>query len=127
MRVAVATLLRMPKIAGHLWPAQIQVAILEPQLLIHLASHFRIVHRKRQYLGVVQQLKRLGHDLDLARRNLRVIGAVGARSHFARHADHAFAPQRGGLLEKVFRQVGRVKHRLGAPLSVAHVNEDQPA
>ena len=51
----------------------------------------------------------------------------GRCADFAGDADDAFAAQRGGLLEQVFGQVGRVKHRLGAPFAVAHVDEDQAA
>ena len=45
------------QVAGHLRPAQIEVAILEPQLLVHLAGHLRVVHREGQHVGIVQQLR----------------------------------------------------------------------
>jgi hypothetical protein len=115
------------KVASHLRPAQIEVAILEPHLLIHLAGHFRVVHREGQHLGIVQEFEGFGHDFDLAGRDLRIIRAVRTRADFAGNADHALAPERGRLLEQIFGQIGRVKDTLGAPLAVAHVDENQAA
>ena len=45
------------EVARHLGPAQIQIAIFQPQFLVHLARHFRVVHRKRQHLGHVEHFQ----------------------------------------------------------------------
>src|SRR2546423_9655844 len=46
---------------------------------------------------------------------------------FAGDPDDAFTAGGGSLVEKLFRQVRRIKYGLRAPLTIAHVNEDKTA
>jgi len=38
------------QVAGHFWPAQIEVAVLQAQFLIDLVGDFGVVHREREHI-----------------------------------------------------------------------------
>ena len=122
-----ATLLRRLEVARHLRPAQIEVAIFQAQFLVHLARHFRVVHRERQHVGHVEHFELLHHHFDFAGGDFGIVRAVRALADLAGDADDAFAAQRRGALEKFLGQIGRIKNSLRAAFAVADVNEDEAA
>lgn len=75
----------------HFRPAQIEVAILQPQFLVHLAGRVWIVHRERQHVGGVEHLKRLGDDFDLAGGNLGIGRSRRTQPHQAGDGHDTFA------------------------------------
>ena len=115
------------EVARHFGPAQIEVAILQAQFLVHLARDFRVVHRERQHFGHVQHFELLRHHFDFAGGNFGIVRAGGTLADFAGDADDAFAAQRRGALEQFLRQIGRIENGLGAAFAVADVNEDEAA
>src|SRR5581483_7241200 len=115
------------EVAGHLGTAQVKIAVLQAQFLVHLGGDLRIVHGERQDFGHVVDFKRGDGDFDFTGGNLGIVGAFGAAAHLAGDADHAFAAQGGGAVEEVLGHVGGVKDRLRAAFAVADVDEDQAA
>ncbi len=115
------------EVARHLGPAQIEVAIFQAQFLVHLARHFRVVHRERQHVGDIEHFEFLDHHFDFAGGDFGIVRAGGTLADLAGGADDAFAAQRRGALEKFLGQIGRVKNGLGAAFAVADVNEDEAA
>ena len=101
--------------------AQIEEAVFEPDLLriILLAEH-----RHRQFGGRAQHLDLVDIDLDLAGRQISVLGAGRALAQLAVDAHHPFRAQRLGQLEG--RAVG-IGHHLGEPIMVAQIDEQHPA
>ena len=71
---------RSLQVALHLAGAQIEIAVLEPQVFVHL----RVVEREGRHVGLVQDRQFAGDDLDLAGGQLRVFGAGQARGDLCR-------------------------------------------
>ncbi len=111
--------------SGCLGPTQVEVAVLEPQLLVDLAGVDAAVDQERRRLGAGQHLQRVGHDLDVSRRQPRSALVVGPRAHDAGHLHHVLAAHRAGRRERCGR-VG-LDYHLGRAVAVPEVDEDQPA
>ena len=115
------------EVARHFGPAQIQVAIFQAQFLVHLAGHFRVVHRERQHFGHVEHFECLRHHFDFAGGNFGIVRACRPLADLAGDADDAFAAQRRGALEQFLRQIRRIENRLRAAFAVADINKNQSA
>ena len=115
------------QVARHLGPAQVEVAILEAQFLVHFAGDFRVIDRERQHIGMVQNFQCLGRDFHFAGGDFGIVRACGALADFAGDADDAFAAQARRLARKVLRQIGGIENGLGAAFAVADIDENEPA
>ncbi len=104
----------------HHLTTQVEIAILEPYFLAN-----RLVELKGQRLGPVQQLQLPGEELDAARPQIRVGGAVGTLPNLARDPNHKFTAQPLGFLEDFGRI--RVEHDLQQPFPVAQIDENDSA
>jgi len=104
----------------HHVAAQVDVAVLEPQLLADL-----LVERERRRCGRVQHDELRRQQFDLPGTQPRVGRARRARAHLALHLDAELAAEVLGGLEG-FGGV-RVEHDLKEPRSVAQVDEDDAA
>ena len=102
----------------HRQTAQIEEAILQP----HLLGQRLVVHLEWRWKRRVQDFDLVGEDLDLARNEVRIDRALGARAHPARHLHYELAAQLFGGPEGV-RPI-RVAHHLHQPLAIAQVDED---
>ena len=65
--------------------------MLEAEFLVDLGGDLRVVDAERQYVGVIQHLEFLNHDLDEAGVNLLVLRALGADADLAGDADDTLA------------------------------------
>ena len=105
----------------QLLAAQIEKAIFEPDLFrVFLVAE----HRHRQVTGRAQDFDLVDINLDLARRQVRVLGAFRPLAQLAVDPDHPFRPQRLSQLEG--RTVGITDH-LGQAVMVAQVDEQHAA
>ena len=107
--------------ALHLGPAEIDVAKAQPRLLLHVL----LVELQRRRVGGVEDLELTGQDLHLARRHVRVHGALGARAHPPGDPQDVLAAHALGGLEGL--QGVRVDDDLHDAAAVAQVDEDDPA
>jgi hypothetical protein len=103
-------------------PAQVEIAVLEPQAFVDLAVG---VHRKGRHERVGEDVERLDREFDGAGRELRILGARRAQAHRAGHVRHVFVAQCLGLLERARLQ--RIEHDLRDAVAVAQIDEDQAA
>jgi len=109
-------------VAMQLVLAQVEEAVLEPQLLRRGVvldmdrDGQRLGHRLHHHLG--------GVELDLAGGEPRVHRRRLARHDLAADRDHALGPHRLGDLED---RAGDVEHHLGHAIMVAQVDEQQIA
>ena len=96
-RAALLTLLRRRSAALGAAAAQVEVAVLEPDLLPHVDV---VVDRERQRRGRVQHLDLVGDDLDLAGGQVGVRVALGTGADLAGDLDAVLAAQavRHGLV-----------------------------
>ena len=108
----------------HGWAAQIQVAVLQPQLLAHLRV---LVHGVGQGLGLGQHRQGRGRQLHLAGEEPGVVGAFVPQADLALHLHHALQVHALRLVEVLLRQQPQVAHHLGHALPVLHVQEDHAA
>ena len=104
----------------HHVAAQVDVAVLEPELLAHF-----LVEREGRRHGGIQHVELLGEQLDLAGGQVRVRRARRAQPHLALHLDAELAPEMRGDLEG-FRRV-RIEDDLQQARAVAQVDEDHAA
>ncbi len=109
-------------VALHARLAQFDVAIAQARGIAHRLG---FVELQRRRLGGVENFQRRGVDLDLARGEVLVHRALGARAHPAGHLDHVFAAQALGR-GKGFGLVG-IEHDLDQPAAIAQIHEDHPA
>jgi hypothetical protein len=107
----------------HLWPAQVEVAVRQPEVLAHLDA---ILDRERRRLGRVQHLEPGRGDLDLAGGELGVLHTVGTGAHPAGHPDDILAPQLLGTGVRLGRVFG-VEYDLHHAVAVAKVDEGDAA
>ena len=111
------------QIALHLGPAQIEIAILEPNLL---GGRLAVGNLKRHRRRRTQNLERTDHDLDFAGRKLGVDGALGAANDFALHRDIKFGTRLASSFVRG-RIVRGIQHQLNDSIAVAQIDEDQAA
>ena len=109
------------QIALHERAAQIHIAILQPDVVMHLL----VIQLKGRRFGLVQDLDRVPEHLHLAGWPVGVGRALGPKPEPAADPDHVFIAHRIGDLEG-FRPV-RVKHDLGDALAIAQIDEDHAA
>ncbi|MGY3292227.1 hypothetical protein ACVWWP_005294 [Bradyrhizobium sp. LM3.6] len=105
----------------QLLAAQIEEAVLQADVFgIFLLAE----HRQRQVAGRAQNFDLADIDLDLAGRQIVIVGAFGATTGLAVHPYHEFRAQLFSLRER--RRV-RVDHALGQAVMVAQVDEQHAA
>ncbi len=107
-------------VALHPGPAQVEVAVLQPQLLGGLG---RVGDDERRHLRGREDVKLEGLDLDLARGDVLVDGGPSADK--APDPDHEFGAEPLGFLGEL-RPVG-LEDDLGQAFAVAQVDEDEMA
>ena len=101
------------QVAGGAGAAQVQVAVLETGFL----AHFNVlVDLERQRVGGVEDGDLLGHDLDLAGGQRRVLVALGALGDGADHLQHE-------LVAEAVEDLFFADDHLGDARSVAQVHE----
>ena len=104
--------------------AQVEVAVLEPERLVDLGVGIVDVERRR--LRLVEDLDAGRLDLDLAGRELRVLGARQALRDGPDDGHHELGPHEAARLVGG-RCIGPVDDHLGDPVPVPEVEEDQAA
>src|SRR5690606_10126226 len=105
------------EVVEHRLAAQVEVAVLEPQLLVRM-----LVVVKRGRRGLVQRRQFFGQQLHLARRHVRVDRAFGTVSHPSCDLEHVFASQALGFGEDL--GAIRIEHDLQQAFTVAQVDEN---
>ncbi len=113
------------QVAAHLRPAQVQVTVGEPQVLVHLVAP-DVVQRERRRFGNVVDIQRAGHDLDLARREVLVVRALRPAHDLAGDADDRLRLQVLQLLGQ-FRVIVRLELDLRDAAAVTEVDKDDAA
>ena len=103
----------------HLRAAQIEIAILEPNLL---AGQLLAPRLKRRIDALVEDRHLLAANFDLAGGQLGVDGSLRPRRDLARDGDHEFRPKRTGDLAICVAPF-RVKDDLRLAVSVAEIDE----
>jgi hypothetical protein len=112
--------------AGHdvlvqLFAAQIEEAVFQADVFgIFVVAE----HRQRKVAGRAQHLDLADIDLDLAGRQVVIVGALGAAAGLAVHPHHEFRAQLLGL--RKCRRV-RIDHALGKAIMVAQIDEQHAA
>ena len=109
----------------HLGPPQVEVAMLQPQLLVRHVLRIG-VRRYGRREALVEQLERGDAELDLAGRQLRIRHAGGPLGDSPRDLNHVLRAQRLALLDDGRRRIGRIEHHLRHAVPVAQIDE-QPA
>ncbi len=99
---------------------QVEVAELEADLLAHV-----LVELERQRLGAVEHGQFAGQELDLARGEVSVGGALRPRPHHARDRQYVLAAHALGLGEHAGSV--RIEHDLQQAVAIAQVHEDDAA
>jgi hypothetical protein len=111
-----------PEDVLHRGPAEVEVAVLEPQLLVGLGP----LDLERRGGGGVEDLERLGPDLDGAGLELGVLLTRQARGDDPLDADDVLVPQLAGGGLQLGPGLG-LEDALGQAVAVAQVDEDEPA
>ena len=101
----------------RLGPAQIEVAVLEPDFI---ADGDSIIDRKRQRSARRQDDQVVRDDFHGTRRQFRILVSFGPDSHLAGHLD-------AELIAKRVRDCGLTHHDLGPTGRVTQVQERDPA
>ena len=109
------------EVLRHLRPAQVEVAVAQPEVLVDLDA---LVEREGRRLGLVEDLEAGGGDLHLTGGQVGIDRALGPGAHRALHPDHVLRPEPVGLGAA---GGGRVEHDLDETFPVAQVDEDNPA
>jgi hypothetical protein len=110
--------------AGHRLAPDVEVAVSEAEALVD--RRIGVVDVERRRLGVVEDPDLARLELDLARLELRVLGAgLAARDDALDRDDELRADLRGDLVG--VGRIGRVDHDLGDPVAVPQVDEDELA
>ncbi len=111
------------QVLRHAGAADVEIAVLEPQHLVHLVAGRADVERRG--LGRVEDRHLVGDHLDVTRGQVGVAQPFGSCRHRALHLDHKFRPRLRGDVMRLFL-VGVDRH-LGNAKAVAQVDKDQPA
>ncbi len=109
--------------ALHLRPAEVQVAIGEPQFLVRLAASGDLEGGR---LSAGEDFERIGLDLDGAGLKLRILLAGEAFGDRALHADHIFGAEVVGGLHQIGAGIG-VEDDLGHAVAIPQIDEDEAA
>ena len=111
------------QIALHLGTAQIEIAVLEPNLL---GGRLAVGNLKRHRRRRAQSLERADHYLDFAGRKLGVDGALGAAHDLALHRDVKLGASLAGSLVRGGIMRG-IQDQLHDSVAVAKIDEDKAA
>ena len=106
----------------NLGPAEVQVAELQAQLLVHI---HRLVDVERRGDGLVQHGTGCGHDLDFTGGHVRVGRLAGAQPDLAFHLQHPFVAHAVGNI--VCGRVLWIEDDLDNAPGVAQVEKNQAA
>ena len=119
----VGHLVSQPHELSRSFPPQVDVAVLPAEGLLDLGV---LVHIEGRRLRLIEDRDRVRDDLDLSGRELRVLRALGPRSHGPAHLEHPLAARiaEGRMRGSI---VLRVRHDLRDPVAVAEVDEDDLA
>ena len=107
-------LVPLPQIVRQVRPAQIEIPIAQPQILVARIG----IERKRKHVRAIQDAQILRHNLDRAGGQLRILRPRHARRDRALHFDHVFVAE--GVRD--FRQLRvffRAKDNLREPFAIA--------
>jgi hypothetical protein len=110
------------QVARHARPAEVQIAVGEPQGFLHVAL---VGDAEGGWKRRVQHVHPVHDELDLSRGERGVLGARGARLHRSLHLQHILWP----YLARDAVGLGcdlRVEDHLRPALAVPQVDEDQP-
>ena len=107
----------------QLGPAQIEVAVLEPQRLVGLEL---VLDGEGRRVGLREHLEIRGPHLDGAGRQVGVLVAA-ARLHLAGDADAVLGAQVGGEREQRRGRLRRIEHQLREALAIAKIDEHAAA
>ena len=110
------------QLLGHLWTAQVDIAIAQARLFAHVGV---FVERERRGFRVVQHFQLVTQDLDHARGHVGVAGTSRTQAYLAGDLDHVFAAHAVGGCEG-FSAV-RIEHHLGQAFTITDIEEDHPA
>ena len=110
------------QVALHRRGPQIQVAVFQAQILVHL----RIVQREWRHLGLVQHFELAGNHLNLAGGEPSVFGARKPGGNRAGHLDHILAAQPVGSLGNLWMFL-RTKDHLREAFPIPKINENDAA
>ena len=108
----------------HRLAPDIEVAVLEPQALLH--RRIRLVDVERRRLGFGEDLELARPELDIAGRQPRVLRTREPARDGPGDGDHILVPEHARGLERR-RSVLAVEHDLGDAVAVAQVDEDEAA
>ena len=117
---------RRSRRSKHRLPADVEIAVLEPQRLVDRRVRLVDVERRRLRLGQDLDLGRA--ELDVARRQLRVLRARQALRDLRRGPSRTNSGRmRLGHLVRIRRVGPRIDDDLGDAVAVAQVQEDELA
>jgi hypothetical protein len=112
------------QVLRHARAADVEIAILEAQRLIHIVG--RAADVKGRILGRVQDRHLVGVHFDVAGGQVRVAQTFGPRRDDTLHLNDIFAARLAGVGVGVGRLI-RIDGDLGHAEAVAQIDEDQPA
>jgi hypothetical protein len=109
------------EVLKHARAAQVEVAMFEAQFLV---DGRRILHVERRRLGSIQDLDRLGQQLDLAGRKVGIDLLRASGLHHAADTQAVFVAQFRQPGRGIRIELGRHRHDLEEAAAVAHIQED---
>ena len=107
----------------HLRAAQVQIAVLQPQLVLHA----RVIQREGQRVGLADDLQLHRTQFHGAGGQLFVHGLLIAQADGAFHRNHGFIFQFVRRRKFFRRELGRVEHHLQNTFPVPQVHENNAA
>jgi len=113
------------EVAPHLRAAQVEIAVGQPQVLVHAVAT-DVIERERGRVGDIVNLELTRHDFDPAGRQAGVLRARGPGHDAAGDSDHRLRLQMLQLAGER-RVVVRLQLHLGDALAVAQVDENDAA
>ena len=90
---------------------------------MNLGSDFGIIDLEREDIGGIQYLHFSHENLDMAGRDLVIIGPLGTLTDFAPDGDHTLTVQARRSIKERLIHIGRIKDGLGPPLPVPNIDE----
>ena len=105
----------------HYVSAQVQDPVLKPRVFGEIV----IVELKRRSYGRVQNLDFVRENLDLARADVRVRGALRPPAHPPRYTEHELTPNLLRSAERI--RAVRIADHLGQAFTITKIDEDHAA
>ena len=112
-----------PQITSQFRAPQIKVTVFEAEFFMNLGSDFGIIDLEREDIGGIQYLHFSHENLDMAGRDLVIIGPLGTLTDFAPDGDHTLTVQARRSIKERLIHIGRIKDSLGPPLPVPNIDE----